>query len=78
VRDFSAISRIAYEAENQTLSVWFRESGELYRYYDVPPRVHDAFRKAASKGRFFNAYIKERYAFQRIEHAPDDDGRHAA
>lgn len=74
----TAISRILYEPEVQVLNVWFRESGELYRYYDVPARVHDAFRKAASKGRFFNAYIKDRYPFQLIGHAPDDDDRHAA
>jgi hypothetical protein len=72
----TAISRIAYETDSQTLSVWFRESGELYRYYDVPARVHAAFRKAGSKGRFFNHYIKDRYPFQRM-HDPDD-GRHAA
>ena len=44
----TAISRIAYEAETSTLSVWFRESGELYRYYEVPQRVFDAFRKAGA------------------------------
>jgi hypothetical protein len=72
----TAISRIAYESETQTLSVWFRGSGELYRYYEVPQRVHDAFRKAGSKGRFFNHYIKDRYPFQHISD-PDGD-RHAA
>jgi hypothetical protein len=72
----TAISRIAYEAESQTLSVWFRESGELYRYYEVPPRVYVAFVKASSKGRFFNHYIKDRYSFQHM-HDPDG-GRHAA
>ena len=75
----TAISRIVYEPEAQVLNVWFRDSGELYRYCDVPPRVHDAFRKAGSKGRFFNIYIKDRYAFQRMGRVPDnDDGRHAA
>ena len=73
----TAISRIVYEPETQTLNVWFRESGELYRYYDVPPRVHDAFRKAGSKGHFFNAHIKDRYPFQRMSDKPDS-GRHAA
>lgn len=72
----SAISRILYEAKTCTLSVWFRESGELYRYYDVPWRVYDAFIKAGSKGRFFNQYIKDRYAFQHIR--DPDGGRHAA
>jgi hypothetical protein len=72
----TAISRIAYEAETQTLNVWFRESGELYRYYEVPPRIFEAFRKAGSKGRFFNLHIKDRYCFQRM--GDPHDGRHAA
>ncbi|WP_119391483.1 KTSC domain-containing protein [Taklimakanibacter lacteus] len=36
----TAISRILYEHEAQVLNVWFRESGELYRYCDVPARIH--------------------------------------
>jgi hypothetical protein len=72
----TAISRILYEAKASTLSVWFSESGELYRYYDVPWPVYDAFRKAGSKGRFFNHYIKDRYPFQHIR--DPDGGRHAA
>ena len=72
----AAISRIAYEAETGTLSVWFRPSGELYRYYDVPVRVHEAFAKAGSKGRFFNLHIRDRYPFQRI--GDPDGGRDAA
>jgi hypothetical protein len=73
----TVISRIVYEPETQVLNVWFRESGELYRYYDVPPRIHDAFRKAGSKGKFFNSRIKDHYAFQRMSGHPDN-GRHAA
>ena len=72
----TAISRIAYDPETRTLSVCFRPSGELYRYYDVPARVHDAFIRAVVKGRFFNLHIRDRYAFQRI--GDPDDGRHAA
>lgn len=73
----TAISRILYEVETCTLNVWFRGSGELYRYYEVPPRIYDAFRKAGSKGRFLNRHIKDRYPFQRMPRGPDDD-RHAA
>jgi hypothetical protein len=73
----TAIRRIAYEAESRTLSVWFRPSGRLYRYYDVPPDVHAAFRAAGSKGRFFNLNIRDRYPFQHVAD-PDDDDRHAA
>jgi KTSC domain len=72
----AAISGIAYEAETRTLSVWFRESGELYRYFDVPQRIHEAFIKAGPNGRFFNHYIKDNYPFQHTK--SPDGGRHAA
>lgn len=71
----TAISRIAYETKTRTLSIRFRESGELYRYYEVPRRIYEAFIKAGSKGRFFNHYIKDRYQFQHI--GGPDGGRHA-
>jgi hypothetical protein len=71
-----AISRIDYDAEARTLSVRFRQSGELYRYYDVPRRTYDAFCKADSKGRFFNHYIKGRYPFQHVNGTDGD--QHAA
>lgn len=72
----TAISRIEYEPGTGALDVWFRDSGELYRYYDVPSRVHEAFRKAVSKGRFFNSHIRDRYDFAHI--SADRPGRHAA
>lgn len=63
--DSSAISRIAYEPRRGTLSVWFRETGACYRYFGVPPAVHSAFAMAASKGRFLNLHIRDRYDFCR-------------
>ena len=63
--DSTAITRIAYEPESATLSVWFRESGERYRYFAVPRSVYEAFESAASKGRFFNLHIKDRYDYCR-------------
>ena len=61
----TAITNFEYRPETKTLLVWFHDSGELYRYIDVPPAVYEAFKKAASKGRFLNKYIKDRYCFQR-------------
>jgi hypothetical protein len=60
----TAIADFKYQPETKTLLVWFRETGELYRYIDVPPGVYEAFEKASSKGRFLNKYIKDRYCFQ--------------
>jgi len=61
----TAISRIAYRQGTSTLCVWFRESGECYRYFGVPPAIYRAFAAAASKGRFFNLHIKDRYDYCR-------------
>jgi hypothetical protein len=60
----AAIADFRYQPETKTLLVWFSDSGELYRYIDVPPAVFQAFEKAQSKGRFLNKYIKDRYCFQ--------------
>ena len=60
----TAVADYQYQPESKTLIVRFRESGELYRYIDVPPAVYEAFSKASSKGRFLNKYIKDRYCFQ--------------
>ncbi|MBL8893205.1 MAG: KTSC domain-containing protein [Rhizobiales bacterium] len=61
----TVISRIAYEPRRGILSVWFRETGACYRYFGVPPAVYRAFAGAASKGRFFNLHIRDRYDFCR-------------
>jgi len=72
----TAISRIEYEPGTRTLDVRFRDSGRLYRYYDVPERVYAAFRKSVSKGRFFDDHIRDRYYFAHI--SADGPGRAAA
>jgi len=63
--DSTAISRIAYDPRRGTLSIWFRETGVCYRYFAVPPAVYRAFAGAASKVRFFNLHIRDRYDFCR-------------
>jgi hypothetical protein len=40
-------------------------SGRRYIYRDVPKDVAEDFRRAFSKGEFFNAYIKDRFQFDR-------------
>ena len=36
-------------------------TGRRYLYSDVPPEEVDAMRAAFSKGRYFNAHIRDRY-----------------
>lgn len=38
-------------------------SGEVYRYHDVPEYLYAGLVNAASKGKYFNRYIKETYRF---------------
>ncbi len=61
----TAIGRIAYTAKDRELDVTFVGSGRTYTYIGVEPEVHEAFTRAASKGRFLNARIKDRYPFRR-------------
>ena len=58
----SAILRIEYEPRTLVLSIWFRESGGPYDYYDVAQQVYAALMAASSKGQYFNEEIRDRYA----------------
>jgi len=54
------IRSIGYDEESQTLEVEFT-SGGIYDYARVPKNVHQRFMAAASKGRFFDSSIKDKY-----------------
>lgn len=45
--DSSNIASIGYDAEDKTLEVEFNDGG-IYRYYDVPPSVHERLMSASS------------------------------
>lgn len=42
------------------------ESGRVYQYYDVPPRIFRGMMRAASKGRYFNRYVRGKFPYQEI------------
>lgn len=58
----SAIARIEYNASARELHVTFT-SGRRYAYLGVSPEIYDQFGRAASKGEFFNAVIRDRFEF---------------
>lgn len=58
----SAIAHIDYNAAARELHVTFT-NGRRYSYADVPAEVYFQFCRAASKGVFFNAMIRDHYAF---------------
>jgi lysyl-tRNA synthetase class 2 len=62
----AAIREIDYDAERTKLLVRFM-SGEQYVYVGVPGEVHRSFLEADSKGRFFQAEIRDRYPFNRLD-----------
>lgn len=62
----TVIDTYAYDPGRATLEVCFLR-GSRYRYYAVPRQVADALGRASSKGRFFNACIRDRYAFTELD-----------
>lgn len=64
----TVIRRFEYDPAHQALDVEF-VSGRRYRYSGVPESVVQAFRAASSKGRFFNARIRDAYPFEELETA---------
>lgn len=64
----TVIRRFDYDPQARSLDVEF-VTGRRYRYRAVPEEVAQAFRAAFSKGRFFNAHIREHYAFDELGQA---------
>lgn len=61
----TAVRAIRYDAKAQRLHVTF-VSGERYAYENVPGELYARFGAAESKGRFFQAEIRDRYPFTRL------------
>ncbi|MDP9812310.1 hypothetical protein J2W42_005180 [Rhizobium tibeticum] len=53
-----------YDPATRTLSIWLITNEKRYDYEDVPPETYAAFRRAFSKGRFFNAHIRNRFTYR--------------
>src|SRR5690606_12869050 len=67
----TVIRRFDYRPAIRALDIEF-VSGRRYRYGNVPADVADAFRSAFSKGRYFNARIRDRYPFSELAAEPED------
>ena len=67
-RDLISSSNIisaGYDAASETLEIEFKD-GAIYQYYNVGEHLYQQFVAAASKGQFFNAYIKNAVPFSRV------------
>ena len=63
----SSIASIGYAPKERVLELEFRQSGEVYQYFDVPSEEYTAFLAADSKGTYVNQQLKPRgYRSQRL------------
>jgi lysyl-tRNA synthetase class 2 len=62
----SVIRNFRYLSREKQLEIVF-VTGRRYRYLEVPEQTYAAMRVAFSKGEFFNANIRDRFAFVRLE-----------
>ena len=56
---------MGYDARARTMEVEFA-NGSVYRYAAVPGDVWTAFRRAESKGQFFQRFVREHYEGERV------------
>lgn len=60
------LSAVAYDDSKQILYLRFRNTGQVYRYFDFPSANHESFLSAESKGRFFRYLIRDRFRCERM------------
>lgn len=63
--DSSNIAEIGYDPDSATLEVLFNNES-LYQYFDVPETVYEEFLAADSKGKYFNANIRNSYRYDKL------------
>jgi hypothetical protein len=56
----TAISAVGYDSNTNRMKITFKQ-GRTYDFCRVPPEIHKGLMAAASKGRYFDNFIKDRY-----------------
>jgi hypothetical protein len=64
ITNSSSIKKITYDGD-YLLQINFRD-GSIYRFLRVPDQVHRDFINSASKGGFFNRFIRGKYESMNI------------
>jgi len=62
----SVISHFSYDEEHKNLQITF-VTGMVYVYKNVPTKIYQMLKISGSKGRYFNAYIKDKFKFSKVE-----------
>ena len=61
----SVIRQAYYRPEEEVLDILFT-TGRRYLYHRVPPDEAERFAASFSKGRYFNAHIRDHYDFTEV------------
>jgi hypothetical protein len=56
----TSIASLGYSPMKRELEIKFRDTGDVYRYFDVPAEEYVAFLAAESKGTYLNQVFKPR------------------
>jgi hypothetical protein len=67
----SAIHAINFDPARSELTITFA-TGRIYVYAKVPEFTFHRFARSESKGRFFNAEIRDKYRFRELTESPED------
>jgi hypothetical protein len=63
--DSETFQSLGYNPSNKILEAVF-QSGEKYRYYNVPGSVWKNFKTAPSKGQFFAFHIRDHFDYKKL------------
>ena len=64
--DSKMLSASAYDNSKQILYLRFRNTGDVYRYFEFPAADYQAFLGAESRGRFFRSHIRDHSRYERM------------
>ena len=63
----SNLASVGFDAENKILEIEFT-NGSIFQYFNVPEKIYSGLLRAASHGRYFDAYIKKGgFAFKQVK-----------
>jgi hypothetical protein len=62
----SQIQEIGYDPEKSVLEVQFKRGLTVYHYAGVPPEVYEDLMHSESIGKFFNANVRDKFAYTKL------------
>jgi predicted DNA-binding antitoxin AbrB/MazE fold protein len=62
----SSLTSVAYLPKSEALEIEFHD-GSVYLYFGVPASVYDELTGADSRGRYFNAHVRNEYVTRKTK-----------